>query len=516
MKNKNLTFKFTLMFVAFTLTTLVFSSVLSYINQTRLYKRQFEETLQHVATYLEGELLSDGETFLALQEYFMSEREKMYIRHDFDGDWKPARDYFEKRFAERYPGKSFAKDVPFKALDEDLKADCAVYLWEYYIHRFQNARDSFNLAYTCYLVPTGKPLYMTWMLDLIRDKREVDGVTYIDLGATVEEPLEKHKCMWEAWETGKRPAGYDYYDNEFGRTYACYTPLFINGQKKGVIGVEIEIARVNKDILRATLYQMAMIGGVIVLFMLLLLSIIRSNYIRKLVLLRNAIESYSQNKDAKIAEVLSKEVTNKDEISAIMSKFADMVYELELYMENLTKTKQDLQDSRLKAMEMGELATKDSLTGIRNRNAYDKEVQRIEWEIAEGRKNVGVTMIDLNFLKRINDTFGHDKGNIAIISLCKIVCEVFQHSPVFRIGGDEFVVILKGHDLVYIDELVRDFNERLHALQANPDLEYWEKTSAALGYALYNPEIDASYENIFKRADSEMYKSKKAMKAIRE
>ena len=50
--------------------------------------------------------------------------------------------------------------------------------------------------------------------------------------------------------------------------------------------------------------------------------------------------------------------------------------------------------------------------------------------------------IDLNNLKTINDTYGHDKGNIAIMKLANMICEVFSKSPVFRIGGDEFAVIL--------------------------------------------------------------------------
>ncbi len=198
-----------------------------------------------------------------------------------------------------------------------------------------------------------------------------------------------------------------------------------------------------------------------------------------------------------------------------MAKLAEMIYELESYMRNLTKTQHDLHDSQKKALEMSELAIKDTLTGIRNKTGYDKEVQKIKWEMAGGLKKIGVAMIDLNFLKKINDTFGHEKGNIAIISLCKIVCHIFEHSPVFRIGGDEFVVILKGQDLEHIDELIAEFYAQIARIQSDSTLEYWEKTSAAIGYSLYDPEKDSSYENIFKRADAEMYKAKKEMKAMR-
>ena len=99
-------------------------------------------------------------------------------------------------------------------------------------------------------------------------------------------------------------------------------------------------------------------------------------------------------------------------------------------------------------------------------------------------------MVDLNFLKRINDTYGHEQGNIAIKKLCYIVCHVFEHSPVFRIGGDEFVIILENDDYKNIESLIKEFND--------------------------NASIDSSAANVFKRADKAMYNRKREMKAIRE
>ena len=131
------------------------------------------------------------------------------------------------------------------------------------------------------------------------------------------------------------------------------------------------------------------------------------------------------------------------------------------------------------------------------------------------RENRG-SRVDLNFLKRINDTFGHEKGNVAITGLCRLVCKTFSHSPVFRIGGDEFVVILKNSDYEEASILVGKFNAEIEKFAANEDLLQWEKISAAIGYALYDEKIDSGYDNVFRRADKAMYERKKAMKAVRE
>ena len=97
-----------------------------------------------------------------------------------------------------------------------------------------------------------------------------------------------------------------------------------------------------------------------------------------------------------------------------------------------------------------------------------------------------------------------------------LICHTFEHSPVFRIGGDEFVIILETSDLKNLDKLVDDFNSKISELCNDENLEQWEKISAAIGYAVFNPEIDSSVENVFKRADKAMYARKKQMKAVRE
>lgn len=517
MKKRKLTFKFTLMFTAFTLLTLVISSILSFLNQTNLYKNQREESIQYIANYLESRVVADGIDFLNFQKYFVPRSGEFRIKPDFDQESvERDRALYETLFAQAYPGKALDYDINFDDLPEEIKKIYTIYSYKYYTLMFEEAAKAFNIKYAYYVTPVPDVESMYWTIFNVREPVEIDGEQYLLLNEIIGNTHKNNPQMWEAWDTGKRPKGYKVYNNKYGKTYAYYTPLFINGKKLGVIGVEVEIDAVNKAILQATIKQMLMIGGVLVLFMQFLLFLIRSQYIRKLTKLSNIIDEYSEKKNPKIAELLKKEVTNEDEISSIMTKFADMIYELELYIQNLTKTKQALQDTRQQAIELNELAMKDALTGIRNKTGYDKEVQKIEWEMASGLKKIGVAMIDLNFLKRINDTYGHDKGNIAIVSLSRMLCHIFEHSPVFRIGGDEFVVILKGHDLENIDELVTEFNWQLKQAHDNPTLEYWEKISAAIGYAIYNPEIDSAYENIFKRADAEMYKNKKAMKAVRE
>ena len=201
-------------------------------------------------------------------------------------------------------------------------------------------------------------------------------------------------------------------------------------------------------------------------------------------------------------------INSGDEIEILHKSMIQMENDIDNYITSLTRTEEKLTSVQ-------QLAQRDSLTGIRNRTAYDKEIEKLEEEAKNGLTEYGIGMIDLNFLKYLNDTYGHEQGNTAIIGLTKLVCKVFAHSPVFRIGGDEFAVILKNDDYKNINELEKIFNDRLSELAADESLLPWEKISAAFGYAMFDPATDKSTDDVFKRADQNMYERKKAMKAER-
>ena len=115
-------------------------------------------------------------------------------------------------------------------------------------------------------------------------------------------------------------------------------------------------------------------------------------------------------------------------------------------------------------------------------------------------------------MKTINDTYGHEKGNEAIQGLCSLICKTFKHSPVYRIGGDEFVVILKNNDYENRQTLCEKFNTAMKVKEDNESLKLWERISAALGCEVYDPQLDQDVESVFKRADQTMYIRKKEMK----
>jgi diguanylate cyclase (GGDEF)-like protein len=157
------------------------------------------------------------------------------------------------------------------------------------------------------------------------------------------------------------------------------------------------------------------------------------------------------------------------------------------------------------------LAHRDSLTGLRNTTSYKGWVADFEKKIREGDISFGIAVLDINNLKEINDTHGHIYGNELIKTTSVIICDTFKRSPVFRIGGDEFCVILQGRDLEDKEALFESFDSMCSKTHTDKD-DVKLPVSIAKGFAEFDPEKDTQFSDVFERADSEMYKNKRDMK----
>lgn len=154
------------------------------------------------------------------------------------------------------------------------------------------------------------------------------------------------------------------------------------------------------------------------------------------------------------------------------------------------------------------LAYVDGLTGVNNKLAYLEKLQELEIQVEEGSlKEFAITVFDLNDLKKVNDTLGHDAGDQYIKDACKFICQCYKHSPVFRIGGDEFVTILKGTDYECRDEIMHYFDATIDKNQREGRL------AIASGIGTFDPDKDESYNDVFRRADRNMYDRKKELKS---
>ena len=152
---------------------------------------------------------------------------------------------------------------------------------------------------------------------------------------------------------------------------------------------------------------------------------------------------------------------------------------------------------------------RDSLTGLRNTTSYKEWVVDFDKKIKEEKVSFGVVVFDINYLKEANDTYGHNIGNKIIVSASQIIASTFKRSPVFRIGGDEFVAILQGSDLEDRKKLFLQFET---ACENTILEEEGLSISVAKGFAMFDSAKDTQFSDVFNRADDRMYQHKKKIK----
>ncbi len=162
--------------------------------------------------------------------------------------------------------------------------------------------------------------------------------------------------------------------------------------------------------------------------------------------------------------------------------------------------------------DLNSLAYADALTSVRNKGAYDLFMEQIQKRINEGEDpKFAIAIFDCDDLKHINDTYGHERGDVYLKNSCHLICRVFSKSPVFRLGGDEFAVILQGEDYLNREKLKKYFIEKSAEICAFVK-EPWEKISVAIGLADYSYAEDKDVHNVARRADHLMYEDKHARK----
>ena len=158
----------------------------------------------------------------------------------------------------------------------------------------------------------------------------------------------------------------------------------------------------------------------------------------------------------------------------------------------------------------------DALTHAKNKGAFTNAVNGLQEQIETDKSSVefAIGVFDCDNLKLVNDEYGHDKGDIYLKNASRTIGRIFKHSPLFRVGGDEFAVILTNDDYKNMDTLFTKFDEERAKINASTE-ERWEQVQISTGFAIFNPVSDRSVVDVVRRADKIMYEDKRKRKSRR-
>ena len=267
---------------------------------------------------------------------------------------------------------------------------------------------------------------------------------------------------------------------------AAWMPLS-NGMR---LYVSVPVSEINSSWQK--LVRDSILASLLVLLVVSLLTMRFAGHITKplLDLTEAAKEVDKGNYDVKL------DYNKNDEIGILANTFRQLVSHVKEHISNLDRK-----------------AHVDALTSVRNKGAFTAYLNKLQDDMDSFGEpaECALGVFDCDNLKKVNDHYGHDKGDIYLKTASRLICRVFQHSPVFRIGGDEFAVVLLKDDFRNREELISQFRNSEEEICKNAENE-WEQVRVTLGLAVYDPGTDGSVADVARRADRLMYENKRIRK----
>ena len=459
----------------------VISAATILVFRTNIYRR-YENQMESILNYVEAHI--DHDDMAKCAETF----EKSEKYEEFQA--------FLDKFIDTYASNDFRNDP-----EKDKKYNDVHYI---YIMKVADEGDPYEIYEVC----TANSTY----------EKEHSPEYVLTLGDHADDPDD-----WYDEETRKQfrailKGGRDVFltnDSEWGVDYTLARPVADSaGRYYGLLCVDVSKDQLIETVTKTMIINISLVIGLGILFITLLLLWMRKNITKPLRDLENSVASFAKTtagkRDPDELVFTPPVIRSKNEIASLSNAVAKLSDDMRDYIKGIVAAEDEARDLQEHVTEMNDIAYKDALTQVKNKAAYDEKAESLAWDITTKVARFGIVMVDLNYLKVINDKYGHDKGNEYIVGSCRLICEVYIHSPVYRVGGDEFVVVLEGRDYDNREALLRQMRETFaKTLRAN-DMPPWNRYSAAAGMAVYGP--GDTVETVFNRADQMMYEEKALMK----
>ena len=309
-------------------------------------------------------------------------------------------------------------------------------------------------------------------------------------------------------------------DDKYGYLLTLYKPLYDeNGDCQCYAAVDLSMEILSDYTHTFVIKLLTLFAGCFVFIFAIGLAFVENNIVLPVNTMAYCARNFSYDseeaRERNIERMKGLRIKTGDEIENLYSALIRTTENLLNYFKYLQRAKGQVADMQEKVSAMDKKAHIDSLTGVNNKMSYVEATEQLDKKIAAGNAKFCIVMIDVNYLKKVNDTYGHERGNEYLVNACRLTCGVFGKEHVYRVGGDEFVVIIEGDKVSLCKYFVAQFKTEMDHKLSNEMLALWEKVSAAVGVAYYEAGVDKTAEEVFKRADKEMYANKLAMKAAR-
>jgi diguanylate cyclase (GGDEF)-like protein/PAS domain S-box-containing protein len=178
-------------------------------------------------------------------------------------------------------------------------------------------------------------------------------------------------------------------------------------------------------------------------------------------------------------------------------------------MRDITERKRQEAELRQQAELLRALSLKDELTGLYNRRGFVEHAQQQLRSATRANRSACVFFVDLNDMKGINDTLGHEFGDRALISAARVLSSVFRDCDIVsRLGGDEFAVFASECRIPDVAAVRARLRTRISELNDSSNEPF--QLSMSVGSAVFEPGSKADLDTLMELADQNMYEEKRA------
>ncbi|MBE5924298.1 MAG: diguanylate cyclase [Lachnospiraceae bacterium] len=301
-------------------------------------------------------------------------------------------------------------------------------------------------------------------------------------------------------------------NTKWGFLMTCSKPLIdSDGVCQGYLFVDFDLTQVKKNNIE---FIVRLFGIVFVIMLMILYGGMKTVAVRitgpieKIYLcLKQFKFETEEDRYKNIASLKELNIHTNPEIQALYETLISIT-------ESSNRFQHDFEVTSEKLGDMKDKVYVDVLTGLGNKYAYVEKIKYFQARLDIGENiKLAVAVADVNNLKYVNDTYGHEKGDAYIRGCCDILSDVFGKDLIYRTGGDEFVIFIVGDDYTSRFMKLSEANNKFEECLKDSSLNDYEKYSASLGMVSCQPETE-DILTLIKEADAEMYKNKQEHKKI--
>lgn len=339
-------------------------------------------------------------------------------------------------------------------------------------------------------------------------------IGYYDESFYTEEQIASY------FQAMERPDGFSSFTEKSGQfesSYIVVKPLLdASGKPFALLCADMSLALMHRNVRTYTFSSTALILLICIAFSVCVGTWLGRNVSAPLSKLEKSARGFAirSHRQTDLSELAYEPpaIHTDNEIESLSDAITQMSADMKDYAETILAEEKRAETAEKEVEDISRIAYEDELTKTKSKVAYDAKKAELAEKIAAGDAKFALVIIDVNNLKHMNDTYGLDCGNRYIVSAGKVVSEIYPDTPVYRVEGDAFAVILEGEQYYQRDELFDLLEERFRMVQADQRLKPWERCSAAAGMTEFSPDADTDVDQVYRRAEKIMLRNKRMMK----